>query len=346
METNALPLVSVVVPMRNEGRYIERLMESLAAQDYPRGQVGVIVVDDGSTDHSAELAGNYAGFGWAAFRLIANEGAGTAAARNTGLHNSVGGVIIQLIGHCELAPDYISMAIATLNDTGADCAGGVIETVGSGSVGAAIAVALGSPFGVGNASFRVGGAEGPVDTVAFGAYLREVFGRIGEYEEGDDAGEDDELNYRLLDAGGLIWLNPALRSRYYSRADLQGLVRQYFGYGRAKVNVLAAHPQQLRGRQLAPAALVGGLASFAALGVLFGSWRPLRLLVRAYASFLGVGAILAGRRRPAAIPYLPGVFAAIHLAYGAGFFAGLWRRARPSTAAGRPSDAAARASGS
>jgi succinoglycan biosynthesis protein ExoA len=323
MRADRLPLVSVVIPVKDEGRYIERCLESIAAQDYPRNQIEVIVVDDGSSDHTAELAGNYATFEWASFQVTGNLGRGTAAARNTGIRLARGEVIIQLIGHAELGREYISTAVATLQDKGVDCAGGVIETIGSGFVGKAIATALSSPFAVGNAAFRVGGRAGLVDTVAFGAYRKAVFERIGYFNEESDAGEDDELNYRLLDRGGSIYLNPALRSRYYSRATFDGLLRQYFAYGRAKAGVLAAHPRQVRLRQLAPPALVTALGAGVASGLVFGKWRPLRVLGRVYGGFLAVGTAVMALRNPAAAPLLPGTLAGIHLTYGTGFLKGL-----------------------
>ena len=328
MRTGQLPVVSIVVPVKDEGRYIEQLMESIAAQDYARSLIEVIVVDDGSTDHTAELAGHYATFDWSSFQVVKNRGQGTAAARNTGIAIAKGDVIMQLIGHCELAPDFVSTSVATLQDRGVECAGGVIDTIGEGLVGGAIATALSSPFGVGNAAFRTGGREGLVDTVAFGAYRGEVFEKIGRFDEGAEAGEDDDLNLRLLDAGGSIYLNPEIRSRYYSRATLDGVLRQYFAYGQAKVAVLAAHPRQVRPRQLAPAALVAGLGLGLGAGLLTGKWRPFRALLRTYGSFLGIGAMGMALRRPAVGPLLPGIMAGIHLAYGAGFWAGVARLMR------------------
>jgi succinoglycan biosynthesis protein ExoA len=325
METTSLPRVSLVIPVRNEGRFIEKCLESLAAQGYPRSQIEVVLVNDGSSDGTCELARHYAGFGWHSFRLVENERSGTAAARNTGLGLAAGELVVPLIGHCELAPNYLSTAVATLEDQQAECVGGVIETVAPGLTGGAIAAALSSRWGVGNARFRVGAGAGFVDTVAFGVYRREVFDRLGGYDETDDAGEDDEFNYRLLDDGGRIYLNPALRSRYHARDRLGEVVRQYYRYGRAKPAVLAAHPRQIRPRQLAPALLVGGLGAFGVLGLARGAWRPLRTALRLYTSFLAAGTTLIGLRRPASAPYLPAVLGSIHIAYGLGFYAGLWR---------------------
>ncbi|MPZ22587.1 MAG: glycosyltransferase [Dehalococcoidia bacterium] len=325
MESHELPLVSIVIPVKDEGRFIERCLESIVAQDYPRDRIEVIVVDDSSSDGTRELAGNYAVFSFAAFRLIASTRVGTAAARNIGLDNATGTVIIPLIGHAELAPEYASLAVATLEDRDVDCVGGLVETRGRGVVGRAIALALSSRFGVGNAAFRVGG-EGLVDTVAFGAYRREVFDTLGGFLEGEDAGEDDEFNYRLIEDGRAIYLNPSLRATYHARRSLSALAHQYRAYGRAKVAVLAAHPRLVQPRQLAPVALVGGLGAFSLAGVLLRRWRPLRLLLRAYSGFLAVATLAAVRRSPASAALMPGVVATVHISYGVGFLQGLASR--------------------
>ncbi len=251
------PFVSVLVPVRNEARYIERCLRSLAEQDYPRDRFEVLVIDGRSDDATRELVSHFAAESTLDVRLLDNPRRKTAAGLNRGLDEARGEVIVRVDGHATVAEDYLSRGVFALFDTGADCVGGVIEAVGDTRMGQAIAIAMSSRFGVGGVAFRVGG-EGPVETVAFGAYRRDVFDRIGRFTEDIDKGEDDEFNYRLCDAGGRILLVPEMRAQYTVRGSLRGLARQYFGYGRAKPAVLARHPSQARTRQFAPAALVAG----------------------------------------------------------------------------------------
>lgn len=316
------PFVSVLIPVRNEERYIERCLYSLAAQDYQRERFEVVVIDGRSTDHTREIVSRFAAESTLDVRLIDNPRQKTAAGLNAGLGQARGEVIVRVDGHASVASDYLRRGVFALFDGGADCVGGIIESEGDTYAGRAIALAMSSRFGVGGVEFRVGG-EGPVETVAFGAYRRDVFDRIGMFTEDIDKGEDDEFNYRLCDAGGLILLVPEMHARYTVRGDLRGLWRQYFGYGRAKPLVLARHPSQARARQFAPAALVTALAA-SALMALGGKTAALKALVAVYTGTATIASlVLAPRHGWRYLPPLPIAFACLHLSYGLGFVAGL-----------------------
>ena len=316
------PFVSVLVPVRNEERYVERCLYSLAAQDYPRTHFEVLVIDGQSTDSTRQVVSRFAAESTLDVRLLPNPRFRTAPALNIGLRHARGDVITHVDGHASVAPDFLRRGVEALAQTGADCVGGVIRSQGDTPVGESIALAMSSRFGVGGAGFRVGG-EGPVDTVAFGAYRREVFDRIGGFAEDIDKGEDDEFNYRLLDAGGAIVLVPAIRASYTARGDLRALWRQYFSYGRAKPQVLRRHPAQARPRQFAPALFVGALGASAILAI-FGQKRAIRYLVRVYTLAATTASLALARRHGwRHLPVLPVVFACLHVAYGLGFLAGL-----------------------
>ncbi len=320
------PFVSVLVPVRNEERYIERCLYSIARQDYPRERFEVIVIDGMSTDRTRQMIARFAAESTVDLRLLDNRALKPAPALNIGLDDAHGDVIIRVDGHATIAGDYIRRCIAALEDTGADCVGGVLQSEGETWLGRAIAVAMSSRFGVGGAAFRTGG-EGPADTVAFGAYRRTVFDRIGGFTEDIDRGEDDEFNYRLLDHGGRIMLVPDIRATYSVRGDLRSLARQYFGYGRAKPEVLRRHPAQARLRQFAPAALVSalGLAGVAAAS---GNIRPLKTLAGVYTLVATTASLaLAKQHGWRHLLPLPAVFACLHVSYGLGFLNGLLRLA-------------------
>jgi glycosyltransferase involved in cell wall biosynthesis len=335
------PLVSVLVPVRNEERYIERCLYSIASQDYPRELIEVAVIDGRSDDRTREIVTRFAHESTLDLRLLDNPRRRPAAAMNLGIDAARGSVILRVDGHAALAPDYVRRCAAALEEQDADCAGGVLESEGDTYMGEAIALAMSSRFGVGGAAFRVGGA-GPVDTVAFGGYRRDVFERIGRFAEDIDRGEDDEFNYRLRDAGGVIVLVPEARVRYTVRGDLPSLWRQYFGYGRAKVEVLRRHPAQAQTRQLAPAAFVAVLG-YAAIAAIFGGKGPIKTLVGVYTLAATIASLVlavghGGRR----FPPLPAIFACLHVSYGLGFLTGVLglagiraRSARSGTREGR-----------
>jgi glycosyltransferase involved in cell wall biosynthesis len=316
------PFVSILVPVRNEERYIERCLYSIAAQTYPRGRFEVLVIDGESDDHTREIVARFAAESTVDLRLLGNPARRTAPALNIGVDAARGDVIVRIDGHASVAPDFIARSVQALADTGADCVGGVLESEGDTWLGRAIAAAMSSRFGVGGAAFRTGG-EGPADTVAFGAYRRDVFARAGRFAEDIDKGEDDEFNYRLRDRGGVILLVPGIRARYTVRGDLPGLWRQYFGYGRAKPDVLRRHPAQAQPRQLAPAAFVAVLTSSALLAIV-GRTGVFKSVLAVYAGTATIASLaLALRHGWRLLPPLPAVFACLHLAYGLGFIAGL-----------------------
>ncbi len=165
------PFVSVIVPMRNEKRYIERCIRSLAAQDYPTDRFEVIVIDGGSEDGSRDVVESMCR-DFASLRLIENRDRQAARGLNLGLAYAEGDVIARLDGHAVAEPNFIRESVAAMKRTGADVVGGPIASIGEGATGETIALAISSPFGVGNATFRYSTKEEWTDTVAFPAYRR------------------------------------------------------------------------------------------------------------------------------------------------------------------------------
>jgi succinoglycan biosynthesis protein ExoA len=321
-----LPLVSAIVAMRNEEAYIERCLVSLAEQDYPAELLEVLVVDGRSTDRSREIVSAMQK-SMPNLRLLDNERRISPVAFNIGVENAQGQVLIIIGAHSYLAPDYVSRCVEYLENTDADCVGGPIETIGETSAAKAIALAMSSPFGVGDASFRYSAREQYVDTLAFGAYRREVFERVGLFDPQLVGSEDDEFNYRLRSHGGKLLLTPAIRSFYYGRASLKTLCQQYFRYGLGKIRVVEKHPRQARLRHFIPALFVGSMVVSAILS-LVSPWFAL-LLAAIVASYLLASILvsfsIAAREGWHYLPLLPLAFACLHLSYGTGFLAGVLR---------------------
>lgn len=320
------PFVSVIVPMRNEERYIERCIRSLTAQDYPRDRFEVIVIDGGSEDGSRDVVESLCRE-FASLRLIENRDRQAARGLNLGLAYAEGDVIARLDGHAVAEPSFIRESVAAMQRTGADVVGGPITSLGEGAIGETIALAISSPFGVGNATFRYGTKEEWTDTVAFPAYRRDVFDRFGTFAE-IEAGEDDEFHYRIRDGGGRILLTPSIGSTYYGRRTYWELARQYFSYGQAKVVVLSRHPRRTRLRQLAPACLVLSIIG-TAIAAAFGGLMllPLAVLAGLYlGTSIGFSLGIARHNGWQHAIRLPLAFACMHIAYGLGFLSGLVRR--------------------
>jgi cellulose synthase/poly-beta-1,6-N-acetylglucosamine synthase-like glycosyltransferase len=311
--------------MRNEEHCIEACLQSLERQDYPRDRFEVLVLDGGSADRSRQIVEAFSAAAGLQLRLLDNEGRTTARGLNLGLTEAQGSVIVRVDAHATVAPDFLRESVAALDESGAEGVGGPIESVAEGFVGQAIALAMSSPFGVGNAHFRYSREPRFTDTAAFAAYPRRLFDRVGFFNEQINYGEDDEFNYRLGDVGGRIFLTPRIRSTYYTRSSLPALFRQYLNYGRAKMEVLRLHPRQARLRQFVPAAFVGALLLLSALSLLGKPFRRmLGFVVCLYVAASLAAALLVGVRRGLRyVPVLPVAFACLHIAYGIGSLLGL-----------------------
>ncbi len=330
-EAPELPFVSVLVPVRDEEGYIGPCLQALAQQDYPRERFEVIVLDGESSDNTRQEAERAAQELGVPDAFLTNRKRTTAAGLNLGLSIARGSIIVRVDGHTLVEPHFIAASVRALETSGADAAGGPIRTMGRGPIGQAIALAMSSPFGVGDAAFRHSQTEQWTDSVPFGAYRREVFERIGGFDEEADRGEDDEFNYRLRDAGGRILLTPEIGSVYYARPSFDALARQYWRYGIAKATVLRKHPGRLRWRHLVPSALVLTLAISQALAPFdrrFG--RVFGLVAGAYAIFCALAAlrIAASGRHWRLLPLIPLAFPCMHLPAGAGLLYGFLRGRR------------------
>src|SRR5215475_1825409 len=248
-------VVSLIVPCRNEQDYIESCIRSLLAQDLPVGIIEIIVADglsnDGTRNILTRLAAEYA-----CLRLVDNPGCIVSTGLNTAIHAARSKIIVRIDVHTQYAPDYVRQCLAVLHETGADNVGGPWVAQGTGYIGRAVAAAFQSPFAVGGARGHNPHYTGPVDTVYLECWPREVFDRIGFFDEELVRNQDDEFNLRLSRAGGLIWQSPRIKSWYHPRASLRSLWRQYAQYGYWKVRVIQKHGWPASVRHLVPAAFV------------------------------------------------------------------------------------------
>ena len=330
--TQDLPLVSVVIPVRNEAGFIARNLDAVLAQDYPPDRLEILVADgmseDGTRDIVREYHSNGAKHGGAAVELVDNPERIMPTGTNAAIRRARGDVILLLGGHASLPRDYIRACVDELLRSDADCVGGAMVSVGEGPTGEAIAAAMSSPFGIGNSGFRTGApGEGarPADTVPFGAFRRRVFERIGLFNPNMVRHQDYELNYRLRQSGGTILLLPSLRATYHVRPSLQSLARQYWQYGIWKGRFVRNHPDSLRPRHLAPSMLVLAFVVTTIAALFLPAARIAWLvLLAAYAAFLLLAVFtMRGRLAWDRLLRLPVVIMILHMGYGSGFWYGL-----------------------
>jgi succinoglycan biosynthesis protein ExoA len=321
------PMVSVIMPIRNECQYINESIQAVIDQDYPSEAMEILVVDGLSTDGTREIVRSFQN-DHPNIRLIDNPAKIVPTGLNIAISQASGEIIVRVDGHCVIAKDYVRLCVRSLqNEEDVVGVGGPMETIGETTVSQAIAEAMSTPFGVGGSSFRtVKNRKLFVETVAFPAYWSSTLKTAGPFDEELVRNQDDEYNYRLRAMGGKILLSPDIHSLYYSRGSLRKLWRQYYQYGFWKVRVMQKHPMQMRWSQFVPSVFVAGIFIAAVIALLF----PLlgKYVLEAGVGLYGFANIAASiwtaaRSKWTYLLILPATFAILHVSYGLGFWIGL-----------------------
>ena len=326
-----LPSVSVIIPARNAEAIISSTLDSVMAQDYA-GAIEVIVADGSDSPATAKVIGQR----YPAVQIVPNPEQTTPNGLNAALEEATGQIAVRCDTHTELPPDYVRRGVETLARTGAAVVGGRQRPVGDTLFERAVGLAITTPLGAGDARYRLGGPEGPVDNFYLGVYRRDALEAVGGFDPALTRGQDAELNWRLRRRGEVVWFDPALTAFYRPRGDLRALARQYFDYGRWKPVILRRNLTELRARHLAAPSIALGLAGSVLLAVA-GVPSAAVAFPLFYAVALILGAIVVGICRwDIAAILLPVVSATMHVCWGIGFFF----PARPDPSFGVPEDPA------
>ena len=319
--------VSVVMPVLNEERHLETAVRGILASTYD-GPIEVVLALGPSRDRTDEVAGGLAAQD-PRVRIVANPSGRTASALNLAISAASFDIIVRVDGHALIPDDYLAVAVATLDATGADNVGGIMGAEGVTDFERAVAAAMTSWFGVGGAAFHIGGEAGPALTVYLGCFRRSALDRVGGFDESMVRAQDWELNHRIRQTGGVVWFTPDLHVTYRPRPNLRALAKQYFEYGRWRREVARRHPETVSARYLAPPAALIAVVGGAAVGVmgLVTHSRPTAVLGFALPAGYAAANLLASARAarslsPSAALRLPAVFATMHGAWGAGFIRG------------------------
>lgn len=338
----ALPTVDVVVSAFNEVRYIERCLTAVAAQDYPAQLVQVWLIDGGSTDGTIGALHRFAA-GRAGWHVVADGSRlNLPEALNLARHLGCADLVAKVDAHGYPAVDYLSSAAAAFRQGGpaVGCVGGLPTQVGETPFGNALAAARGSRFGIGGGTYARAASASPVASVQCGVYRRSVLDEVGWFDPTMQFGEDEEVNWRITEAGYQILLAPSMSFTYFTRPTWRGAYRQYRNYGDARIRVVRRHATFLRPYHLAPAAFLVALAgSFPLLRVPLAR-RLVAALLGGYSLGAAGAARAATRNRPGVEPLrVVAAFAALHAGYGVGMLVGLGRWARSSLSSARRSSA-------
>ncbi|HUC41393.1 MAG TPA: glycosyltransferase family 2 protein [Gemmatimonadales bacterium] len=331
------PFITIVLPCRNEEPYIAACLDSILATTYPLDRMEVLVVEGMSEDGTRDVLASYVAR-HSVIRVIDNRRQITPAALNVGIRAATGEIIVRMDAHVVYPPEYIPRLIDALQSSDADNVGGIIVTLPGDNtpMARAIAVGLSHPFAVGNAYFRIGlSAPRWVDSVPFGCFRREVFDRVGLFDEELVRNEDEEFNLRLVKYGGRILLLPEVVSYYFARRRLRDLGRMYYQYGYFKPLVVRKADGVMTLRQVVPALFVAILAGSIALAPVLPVLGIAVGVAAAYLATMTVCVLGAVRKHGWRCALaLAAVFPVVHFSYGIGSLRGAFdhllqrRRAR------------------
>jgi succinoglycan biosynthesis protein ExoA len=316
------PFVTIAMPCLDEEAHIENCLTTVRSQDYPADRLEILVADGGSKDGTRAVLERLARQD-RRIRTIENPERLQAAGMNAMIRAARGAIIVRMDVHCEYAPDYVRRCVEALERTGAENVGGAQRAKAKTAFQRALCAALKSPLGVGGARYRSSDNEGFVDTVFLGAFPRRVFETVGLYDPRAFTNEDAELNQRILEGGGKVYLSRDVIVHYYPRDSFTALARQYFRYGQGRARTLLKHGSLRSFRPTLPFLMLAA----AILLLAIPAFRPLApwafgayvLLALAEAVRVGRSAGLGTLLRVAL------VFPVVHLAHGLGFADGLLR---------------------
>ena len=316
--------IAVIIPCRNEEKYIAGCLDSIVNCNYPKNSLEVFVCDGMSDDGTVDIIRKYEK-NFPFIHVLMNEKKTTPIAFNIGIKNApLADIVITVSAHAELYPDFFEKVVNGFSiSPEIGCVGGVSDNIYTDRISEAIGLAMSSSFGVGNAHFRTGNKEGFVDTVSYPAYKKEVFARIGLFNETLTRNQDDEFNYRLVKSGYKIYLSKLIRSKYYVRGTFKKLSKQYYQYGYWKVYVNKLHKTITSVRQIIPPLfvaflIIGAIVSLFSL-FLAGIYCAI-LVLYLIAAFVFAGKLNNNIGQMAKIVRC---FLILHCSYGYGYIKGI-----------------------
>ena len=314
--TESLPRVAIIMTILNEEKHIEQAIGRLLKQDY-LGELQIVIAVGPSRDRTSDIVDQLVATNARVMR-VENPSGRTPSGLNAAIAATDAEVIVRVDGHALVPVDYVRIGVETLNESGSDNVGGIMDAEGITPFQRSVAAAMTSKFGVGGAAFHVGGEAGPALTVYLGCFRRSALDRVGGYDETMIRAQDWEMNYRIRETGGTVWFTPLMKVKYRPRATAAALAKQYFGYGTWRREVARRYPQTVSFRYLAAPVMVVAVV----IGViisLFGFAIGLVPLALYAVGVIGAS-VIAGHGVTRLI--LPVVFPIMHFSWGSGFLFG------------------------
>ncbi|MFJ6750933.1 MULTISPECIES: glycosyltransferase family 2 protein [unclassified Streptomyces] len=332
------PAVSVIMPVLNEERHLRNAVRHILEQEYA-GEMEVVIAVGPSADRTEEIAAELAAED-PRVHTVANPTGRTPAALNAAIKASRHPIVVRVDGHGMLSPNYIATAVRLLEETGAQNVGGIMHAEGESAWEDAVAAAMTSRIGVGNAAFHTGGKAAEADTVYLGVFRREALEQQDGYNEEFIRAQDWELNFRIREAGGKVWFSPELKVQYRPRPSIKALAKQYKDYGKWRHVVARYHSGSINLRYLAPPTAVCAIAAGVVVGAAVTPWGF--VVPAGYLAAIAAGSIPAGKGLSLkARVQIPVALATMHMAWGVGFLTSPRALAKKVIASRRPAVLAA-----
>ena len=306
--------ISVILPVLNEEMYLEDAVRAILAQHYD-GKIEVILAVAPSLDRTLEIAQRLH-INDPRVVIVDNPTGRTAAGLNRAIAAAQYSIIVRVDGHSNIPSNYCQLVSEILEETGAVNVGGVMAAEGQSLFQRSVARAMRSPLGVGASRFHTGGSAGEVDTVYLGAFRKEALLAVGGFDERFTRAQDWELNFRLRQAGGVVYFDPRLIVTYRPRSTVKALAKQYFEYGRWRRVVSRRHQGTINYRYLAPPFTVAATTLSLLLGWLVSPYLLMPALV--YAVFILIASAVIGKSA-GEILCLPTILLTMHISWGLGF---------------------------
>lgn len=324
--------VSIIIPCFNEEKTIFQLLKGLVDQNFPLNQIEVVIADGQSTDKTREEIERFKKtHDQFPIILVENPEKTIPSALNRAIETAQGKYIVRLDAHSKPDKEYVKNSIAGLEKKLGDNIGGVwrIRPGSNTWIAHSIAVAASHKLGVGNALYRYTTKADYVDTVPFGAFRKTLFERIGKFDETLLTNEDYEFNTRIRNSGGRVYLDPSIKTDYFSRPTLGALAKQYWRYGFWKLKMLRKFPTTVRSRQLLPPMFILSLIISGLISIWF---EPFRWLLAGeillYLLTLCLASIRASIKENdlRLLIGIPLAIATMHISWGTGFLFSLFSR--------------------
>ena len=316
------PFVTTMIVVRNEEKYIECCLRSLMLQNYPKDRYEILVIDGCSDDKTLEIVhrmiedDNTSGV---SIRIIKNEKLILAAGWNIGIQNALGEYVVRIDAHGYADKDFVRKSVNTiLRVPDAVCVGGTLETKSLSPQGQIVADVLSSPFGIGNSKFRYSQKAEYVDTVAFGLYRKKIFDDVGYFDETLRRNQDNDMHRRIRETGGKFYLNPEIKSFYFARDFVAGMIKQGFYNGYWNIITFSKSKNSLSIRHLVPLAFVCGIICCLLVGIFVPFF--FKILVMVLSVYLVLGGYFAERKNDKVcnVFFMPLMFLCLHVSYGMG----------------------------